>query len=423
MLVMAALAVFARNFVTPAAPTRWYCGRMAFFVLLGLTQLVKGPLFGAVMALLPCVGFIFWQRCWSAWRWLLYWPGIVVALLIATAWPAAILLRYPDAAEVWWLHTFGRFNEHGILGSKPAWYYLSTLPWQIAPWTLLVFVAWKPSWLRAWRKGSAADRFLWLWLVLPLAALSSVAGKHPHYLIYALPPCSFWAAEGLIQLARGVSRFLAPARRLAMAIAVGLLAFAGLVAVASLVQIPFSRDVLLLCGIVTMGLAITAWSCRRRAFHAAAVGLFASLGLAVLYLHGSLQPRTDPFGEENNLYRALGERGTRNTPLLVYRMDPAQALFYRRGPVEFVGNLHDLKAQWPAAPRALLITQACCESELREVGSAIRLTQTTPSRQNPEAQFVVLRLEQAGIVSMAQRSATHSQPQTSKSAVTLSSDP
>src|SRR4029079_16653155 len=56
-VVMGCIYLFAIEQVGPAPrqPRTWR--RLLFWVLIGLTQYAKGPLFGAVMALVPCVLF------------------------------------------------------------------------------------------------------------------------------------------------------------------------------------------------------------------------------------------------------------------------------------------------------------------------------------------------------------------------------
>jgi hypothetical protein len=349
------------------------------------------------MALLPCVGFIVWQRQWSAWRWFLYWPGLLLCGVIAMAWPATILLSYPDAANLWWLHTFGRLDEHGVLGSKPAWYYLTTVPWQIAPWTLFAFWAAIPSALRAWRGKAPIDRFMWVWLVLPLAALSAVAGKHPHYLIYALPPCSIWAAEGLVRGLSFARGFFAPAWRIRVAASLGLAGLVGFAWWAWASQVSFGKEGVVLGGISLLGVVAATWSCRRAHYRLAGVSMFATLWLAVIYLQQTLVPRTDLYREENALYQSIVDRTDLETPVLVYRMDPGQALFYCKRPIEWIPSLEKLRSRLSVAPQALVVTQALFEPELCQLQVPVRLASTTPSRRNPESQFVLYRMERLAI--------------------------
>jgi len=126
-----------------------------------------------------------------------------------------------------------------------------------------------------------------------------------------------------------------------------------------------------------------------RRLQVSAVSVFAILWLMITCFHGVVATRTDEFKEENALYRSLSHESLTETPLLVYRIDPAQALFYRRGPVEFVSSLEQLNSRAQASSRGLLVTQAGLEAELLQVASPVRLTETTRSERNPEAQLIV----------------------------------
>ncbi|MDX1970123.1 MAG: glycosyltransferase family 39 protein, partial [Planctomycetaceae bacterium] len=63
--------------------------RLAFWILLGCTNLAKGLAFGAVLTLLTCGGWLLLRRDWAAWR--RWWSplGMALALAIAAAWPLA----------------------------------------------------------------------------------------------------------------------------------------------------------------------------------------------------------------------------------------------------------------------------------------------------------------------------------------------
>ncbi len=340
------------------------------------------------MALLPCLGFIVWQRQWAAWRWLLYWPGMLVGGVLATAWPAAILSLYPEAGDLWWLHTFGRFNEKGVLGAKPFWYYASTAPWQVLPWTPLALVACAGSWRRAWREQRPAERFLALWFALPFAALSVVAGKHPQYLIYALPPWSFWAAEGLLRARAWLSRGCVPMWGCGTVVA----ATAGVAAIAvwqiAARDLPYWREAAVLGGLATAALAVGLWCWHRQSWRAAAVCLYGFLWLAVVFARGALIPQLDQHREENALFHSLN--GSR--PVIVFHMDPAQVLYYCRGPIEVIDDPVRLKERWHALPNAHLVTQAENEQQLAGVGTVVRVAATKPPPKNPQAQFVAYDL-------------------------------
>lgn len=117
-IVMGCIYLFAIEQVGPAPrqPRTWR--RLLFWILIGLTQYAKGPLFGAVMALVPCLLFTALAGDRTRWRWFFYWPGLTMGAAIAVAWPAAILLKYPDTAHLWYVHTFARLGGDEVLNPE-----------------------------------------------------------------------------------------------------------------------------------------------------------------------------------------------------------------------------------------------------------------------------------------------------------------
>jgi 4-amino-4-deoxy-L-arabinose transferase-like glycosyltransferase len=390
-IVVGLIGCYARVWVAPRAPGVLR-DRLAFFVLLGLTFLVKGPLFGAVLGLLPCIGYAAGLRDRAAWGWFWWWPGWVVMALVALPWPLAILLdpANAEAADLWWLHTFGRFNPHGRLGSNPWYYYLTTFAWQAAPWTPLALVVGVTAARRAWADPRSPDRLLWLWLALPFAALSAVAGKHPQYLIYALPPLSFWAAEG-------VERLWGPCRRWARAAVRG----GGLTAVAALLlgagagwwaygsppTLTWATacfGTLMLAG----GAALGWWASQGRAV-AAAAALFATLGLAVVYTEAVIIPDHDGMRDEVALYRRLATHASGTEAVWVYLADRGPLLYYYPGPVASLDTPEHLAGK--AGPW-LVLTFANWADDLRRIGKATVVDQTPPDPRSPLTHLVVVRL-------------------------------
>lgn len=175
---------------------------LAFFIVLGMTNLAKGLLFGTIMALIPVAGFLLWNFDWQAIRryvWLWGWLAFVVTAL---AWPYAAYQRYPDIIPLWLSDYVGRLNG-GYIG-EPTWYYLTAVPWVILPWTLPAFVG---LWLTArgaFRQRSP-ERFLWSWAVLTPAVFSIPDGKHHHYLLQCMAPWAVFGALGAVKLWQGIA--------------------------------------------------------------------------------------------------------------------------------------------------------------------------------------------------------------------------
>jgi len=195
-------------------PRGW---RWAFFAGLGATGLAKGVGFGAALVLAVVAVVVAWDRDREALRRLNFGRGWALAAAIGLAWPALVALRHPSAVGLWTLHVTDRLAakpEH--FAGQPWWLYASAVLAMLLPWTPLVAAgAWR-SFRRAVGRGRrcGGDRLLWAWAAAPLALLSLATVKHAHYTIYALPPCSVWAAQGLLRLGERLqaARGWSPAR-------------------------------------------------------------------------------------------------------------------------------------------------------------------------------------------------------------------
>lgn len=169
---------------------------LAFFVLLGMTNLVKGLVFGTVIALAPVGVFLLWNFRWQSiarycWLW-----GWLAFFAVALPWPILVAQRYPDAVEVWEYDLFGRLNQ-GYL-AEPAWYYFLCLLWVPQPWSIAAFIGLGLSFRRAFKEGVASDRFLWCWAWMPLLVFSLSQGKHHHYMLHYMAPWAILAAQATV---------------------------------------------------------------------------------------------------------------------------------------------------------------------------------------------------------------------------------
>ncbi len=172
----------------------------ALFVLLGLTNLAKGLLFGTVMSLVPIGAFLLGTRDPRRILFYFWLPGWALFALIAAAWPFAAWLRFPDVTQVWWYDHGGRLDGHYADITQPWYYYLKLLPTIIAPWIALVPWSAAVTWRKAWEDRSSAERFVWGWAILVPLVFSIPTGKHHHYMLHAVAPWSILTAFGLARL-------------------------------------------------------------------------------------------------------------------------------------------------------------------------------------------------------------------------------
>jgi 4-amino-4-deoxy-L-arabinose transferase-like glycosyltransferase len=225
-----AMVAFDRmSAVDDEAPMGWRPARRAFFVLLGITSLVKGIGFGAVLILVAVAVAIPWRRDRAALRRLMFPAGWIAALVLAFAWPLAMVVRHgAGALMLWTMHVADRLAARpAAFAGEPWWEYAPGLLIQAMPWTpLACFGAWHSLRRAVVGPGRgrdsrdvppasvvAGDRLLWAWSAAPLALLSLATVKNAHYAIAAQVPWSIWAALGLSRLAgRLVRRGRAPGR-------------------------------------------------------------------------------------------------------------------------------------------------------------------------------------------------------------------
>jgi 4-amino-4-deoxy-L-arabinose transferase-like glycosyltransferase len=196
--IVAALFVFARlHSIGGAWPQPQRHLALLFWTLVGLSNLAKGLGFGAAVILAPCVAYLLLKRDPAAWRRMISWPGFVIGIVIGLAWPIAVALRAPEASEIW----FGQLQLRagGGMYDEPWWYYLTSVPWQLLPWTPALLVAAGPSFTRARRQSDSPDRFIWCWVIVPIVMLTFSHGKHHHYIIAPLCALSPLCAVGLLR--------------------------------------------------------------------------------------------------------------------------------------------------------------------------------------------------------------------------------
>ena len=194
--------------------------RWTFFVLLGMTSLVKGIGFGAVLILAVVAGTLAWQRNGTTVRLLKFRAGWVVAVVITATWPVLIVVEYGGkAVALWTMHVADRLagqNGPGPFAGESWWEYTLGVVGQALPWVPFAFVGAWDSLCRAVRRQGhanhrrledripavvvAGDRLLWTWATIPLGLLAIATVKNAHYAISAQLPWSIWAALGLARL-------------------------------------------------------------------------------------------------------------------------------------------------------------------------------------------------------------------------------
>ncbi len=165
---------------------RWL---LAFYFLLGLAMLAKGPvapfLAGAIV-----LAFAALRRDFQAALRTLWLPGIVLFLAVAAPWYVAVQMRNPEFFRVFIVeHNLARFTTDAFRHQQPFWYYLPVLLLGVMPWTALVGSALIGA-LRDWRAGArdGLREFLMVWATVPMVFFSISQSKLPGYVLPAFPP-------------------------------------------------------------------------------------------------------------------------------------------------------------------------------------------------------------------------------------------
>lgn len=169
------------------------------FILLGLTNLTKGPVFGTVIALIPIAGYLLLSRSWQKIRRYCWFWGWLLFLIVVAAWTIPAELLAPGSWRVWHFNLFARLLQ-GYL-RQPFYYYFKYLPTMLAPWTIFALLGlWRLSCEQQgkllWRR-EAATYFMLSWAVLTILVLSISQSKHHHYLLSNTGAWAILSALGL----------------------------------------------------------------------------------------------------------------------------------------------------------------------------------------------------------------------------------
>ena len=154
-VVAAGVALFVRAHLLSAEPKSsgrfsFATGRsvavVGFFIVLGLTNLTKGPLLGIVFFLGGPVGvFLVYQSIVRrslqpllrfTWLW-----GWLIMIVLTVAWPAWAYHKYPDVLDNLKYDYVGRMNHDYSALNEPWYYYVHQLPTAVSPWTVVMVVA------------------------------------------------------------------------------------------------------------------------------------------------------------------------------------------------------------------------------------------------------------------------------------------
>jgi len=411
LFVMSAIAVFVdTEREREALSARDQRRRLwAFWVLIGCTNLAKGLVFGTVLTLLTCGGWFLVRGDWWGWRRWFSPVGMIAAVVIAAAWPVAVVLSDPTALQLWTDHTVGR--AAGSIGyTKPFWYYATTWPTQLLPWTPF-FVIGLPASFRLLRsEPHGPDRFLWWWMLSQPLLLSLSSGKHHHYLIYALPACSAITARGLFVTAgwlKDQSRSWTPALwTLRASIAVGVVAALGVV-----IMLPeFRFDAVVMgCGVAGL-LTWLVYAIQQRDARQAAIALTAIFAGGHLYAQVGILPRRDPSAADKAFIMAASAALPRDGVLVAAGcQEIARHMFYADRPVIGIWNPDDIPHKLANVPELYVIARGHAREQLDQWSDVETVTQSTYTRREstPDDRYTLFHVERHTFTATTNSESTH----------------
>ena len=237
LLVVAAMALFVRMefSVDPSVEDSrvsffgWRPWTVAaFFVVLGLTNLAKGPvvgaavIVGAIAAYFVMPTFLLQSGDLSVIfhfqpeerrrlrRYMWFW-GILAAAAIGLSWHVYIARLYPGPGGYLANLRYDFSMTHEF--DEPWWYYPVNLLGRGLPWTPAAIFALFLTARQAWIGRDRVMRFLWCWAIVPIIVLSIPHRKHHHYLVPSLAPWAILAAVGLNAIAGEIFKGPAWSRR------------------------------------------------------------------------------------------------------------------------------------------------------------------------------------------------------------------
>jgi 4-amino-4-deoxy-L-arabinose transferase-like glycosyltransferase len=187
--------------------------------------LAKGPV-APFLALVIILLFAGLRREWSLLRRTIWWPGILLYMVMVLPWYIAVQWKNPTFYRLFFLeHNLERFATNRYQHHQPFWFYFAVLLLGLMPWTVLgiralvdsidVSIAeWKvrhnpQRYLGHSRAGDAFPEFLVLWALFPIVFFSFSGSKLPGYILPSIPPLTILTADYLYRNRRdGLPRWL-----------------------------------------------------------------------------------------------------------------------------------------------------------------------------------------------------------------------
>ena len=180
--------------------------------------LAKGPV-APFLGLGIILLFLGLRREWSAIRRTIWWPGVLLYLVMVLPWYIAVQRENPSFFRDFILnHNLKRFATDLYQHRQPVWYYLVVILVGLMPWTVIAIRAvvaamqdsiaeWKvrvnpKRYLCHSRAGDAFPEFLVLWALFPIVFFTFSKSKLPGYILPAIPPITVLTGDYLNRMRR-----------------------------------------------------------------------------------------------------------------------------------------------------------------------------------------------------------------------------
>jgi len=197
MLVAGCIAVtilsLANAALTQAPPERRASLVVAYlFAALGI--LAKG-LIGAVLPALVITVWLLLQRRWRDVGRLVWLPGVLLFLCVASPWFIAMQSRFGEFGHYFFVvQHFQRYAEGGFNNVQPFWFFVAAIALLALPWTAWLLGAARGGYARDPARG-AIRILMWTWLAVVTVFFSLPQSKLVGYILPALPPLACLAAD------------------------------------------------------------------------------------------------------------------------------------------------------------------------------------------------------------------------------------
>ncbi len=171
-----------------------YC-MLVFWVSFSLAMLAKGP--APLLLIFPALFFYFAIfRKWKLAAKLLPVAGVILFLVIFLPWPITVLIKHPEAVEIWKNEFLGRATGEYGSGSEPFYFYFWVMFAFFVPYCAFIPLALAMPFYRIWEEKRDAIFYLFLWFVIGILTMTLCGGKRQHYILPIMPAMA--ALTGII---------------------------------------------------------------------------------------------------------------------------------------------------------------------------------------------------------------------------------